>query len=164
MAKRTSPDSVAGELAESDTKLTVRHLDRARHLDGAQHRPGPGLSLRPRAFLECRPRARQGHAPARSQQSGRPGLDRPFERALRHPRYAAAVEDWHLVFPRLRTPDELGCPDRGRPGQERHSGHLRALTRWTAALQGCASEWSSKLRRTGRRARPPRARNRAGCG
>ena len=87
-------------------------------VDGDGDRQEPDLQLQPGSVLGCRPGARQGEDSCRPEWSGRRGLDRHHERALRHSRHARAADRRSHRVARLRAPHQLGCDDARVAGVE----------------------------------------------
>ena len=87
--------------------------------------PGIRSSTTTRTCSGTRTRASQGEDPARAEQSGRRGMDRPVEGALRHPRHAGAVEDRQDAVAWLHSLDQLGRGGDGAGGLARNAACCR---------------------------------------
>src|SRR5690606_38048678 len=83
---------------------------------------GSDLPLQPGAVLERRPVALEGHAGSGSQQSGRRGVDRPVQGALRHPRHPRTLQDRQDRIEWLHPADQLERARSGGRGQAGHAG------------------------------------------
>jgi hypothetical protein len=69
--------------------------------------PNPTYHYNPKLFWDAEPGDKKAKVAAGPEQSGRRGLDRPVQAALRHPRHAGAEDDRQDRIARLHSPDQL---------------------------------------------------------
>ncbi len=84
----------------------------------------PAFHYNPDSLLGRGPDAFEGARPSGSEQPGGHHLDRPDERALRHPRHTGAVEGRPHPVARMCASHELGRPARRPVGAPGHAGDL----------------------------------------